>query len=502
MAQLSRRTLLQGSAVAAGLTATMAAGPAQASPSASVPRHVTGLRPRRGRLADTRTLQSWVDYLADLGPRYTGTGPHARFIDDLAVAYRSLGFEIDRRPQTFQRWTARRYDLTIRTPGGGVVPVRPSFYYPYSGQTPSRGIHAGLVYAGTGRPADLAGVSVRGKVAVIDAPWADIVLDDLVDTWFGFAPGVDPTQVYNRAATDPLVRDTVGVLLGLKAAGAVGCIKIMPMARADAYGQYDPFDGLSRDIPAICVDAAQGDHLRAVARRGGSTAHLVLDAEIAPSTRTDGLLAMLPGARADDDVVVVNTHTDGPNVVEENGPLGMLSIGQRLAAVPRKQRPVSFAFYFATGHFAQTQLMRSGAYLTDYPDLAARTKAGVTVEHLGARGWADDGVTYRPTGDDEPSSVYCSNRAVAIIARAAIRRNRLTLCSPSKGPFYGEGVALDAAGIPMMSYLPGPTYLVAEARNRHVDLGWCDVNRMHTEIDTLHHMIHTAAATSRAALAR
>ena len=50
--------------------------------------------------------------------------------------------------------------------------------------------------------------------------------------------------------------------------------------------------------------------------------------------------------------LIVNTHTDGPNVPEENGALGMLALAQYFA---ERQRRRDLYFVMVTGHFQLAQ---------------------------------------------------------------------------------------------------------------------------------------------------
>ncbi|HTZ86524.1 MAG TPA: hypothetical protein VMB05_07635, partial [Solirubrobacteraceae bacterium] len=90
---------------------------------------------------------------------------------------------------------------------------------------------------------------------------------------------------------------------------------------------------------------------------------------------------------------------------------------------------------------------------------------------------------------------YCSKEQVAKIAEAALQGAGVTLSAAYKAPFSGEGAALNSAGIPMMSYIAGPDYLLQEVRPGIQFKRW-DVNRMQAEISALSTMIDNAAAAT------
>ena len=52
--------------------------------------------------------------------------------------------------------------------------------------------------------------------------------------------------------------------------------------------------------------------------------------------------------------LIVNTHTDGPNVPEENGALGMLALARYFA---KRERRRDLYFVMVTGHFQLPQFI-------------------------------------------------------------------------------------------------------------------------------------------------
>ena len=97
----------------------------------------------------------------------------------------------------------------------------------------------------------------------------------------------------------------------------IGVIVILPMVPADAKGQYIPFKRPLQGLPALHVDLSAGNEIRELSKAAGNVATLVLPAIVNSAETTDALLAVLPGSSTEE-VVLVNTHTDGPNLIEEN----------------------------------------------------------------------------------------------------------------------------------------------------------------------------------------
>ncbi|MGA2319925.1 MAG: hypothetical protein ABSG95_04175 [Solirubrobacteraceae bacterium] len=495
MSTYSRRTFLTRSAAgAAGLAVASPTARALAAPLYTSFPTKPAVKP--GALADAQTLQKWSKYLAGLNPRYTGNEAHQIWIDDLASAMHSLGWTTTRNTQTFSRWYASSSKsfppLKVGRSLNKNLPVASN--YPYSGQTPYGGVVGELAYAGKGKASEFVG-SFAGKIAVIDVAPFEVPFEFLFTPYFGFEE-FNPALPYDRSWL------SVGPsLAAAQTAGARGAIIILPDVVEDAEGQYGPFKSPLQGLPAVNVDLETGNEVRELAKGSENFARLTLPATVEENCPTDSLLAVLPGSTESKDVVVVNTHTDGPCLIEENGGLAMISIAQLLSAIPQAKRKSTFAFYFATGHFAYG-VTSSGAYVTEYPELFEHTKAGVTLEHLGCPEYLDDHVSsYGPTGLPEARTVFASNLAVAEIAQNALRGLGVTRCTVDKPTpeFFGEGAALNAAGIPMMSFIAGPDYLLA-TRSTKVMLERFDVDQMVLEIEALTQMILKAAETPKESL--
>jgi hypothetical protein len=130
--------------------------------------------------------------------------------------------------------------------------------------------------------------------------------------------------------------------------------------------------------------------------RDGARATLTLEAET-----TGTLIATLPGTSSDE-VIIVNTHTGGPNAIEENGGLGILALAKYFGQVAKDQRRRTLVFVLATGHFAAPWVPSIRGVIDKHPDLIKKAVAAVTIEHLGCRELADDAsLHYQPTGENE-----------------------------------------------------------------------------------------------------
>jgi hypothetical protein len=270
-------------------------------------------------------------------------------------------------------------------------------------------------------------------------------------------------------------------LSDLEAAARAGVLGVVCVWRGcsanNAAFQYLPFDTAFQGCPAAWVDGPSGDRLARLAREGGRV-RLKLDATHDRDAETDTLYAIVPGKTAGE-AIIVNTHTDGPNACEENGPVALLALAQCLRD-PQPQRTI--VFVFVTGHFQLPQLgvksQATGTWLRHHPELwdgepgHLKAVAGVTLEHLGALEWKDVGGTYQATGKVELELVYTANQTLDRIyvdkRRTGTMQRTMTL-RPVNDIYFGEGEPLYRAGIPTISLIPFPDYLCAAAPTGYIE---------------------------------
>jgi hypothetical protein len=123
------------------------------------------------------------------------------------------------------------------------------------------------------------------------------------------------------------------VLDPFKQAGAVGVILSWEgVSDENAEGQYAPFGKKFADLPCLWVGEKTGEELRQLAAAGGQ-ATITLEATITPDAPTDTVYGILPGGS--EEIILVHTHSDGPNAVEENAGIGVAALAKYLAALPK-----------------------------------------------------------------------------------------------------------------------------------------------------------------------
>jgi hypothetical protein len=416
-------------------------------------------------LGELRGMQERLD---EIGLRATGSRVHARYADDLAARLERAGVsDVRTEPVPLRRWQPGEPALDVLE-GAEAGAVTVANYIPYSGSTAAGGTTAPLAAdpGGALAPGSLAGRIVLFDVA--DAPLTNGFFDAIDYGQPHHSPGYDPSAPYLRPWAG---QGGVGRRLeALRAAGAVGAIGVLSAPLEAARGTYMPYDGKLRDIPALFLDSAAGARLRGVARAGGNV-RLTLAAEV-DSITTPNLVGVIPGAS--DELVILQSHHDGTNGVEDNGQEAIVAMSQYLARLPKGALPRTVLVLLSTGHFAGDALGTESFIARHRDDVIAQTKATVTIEHLGAGEWLPNSAgVYEATGRYELGGFFSSPYSTIVdLGRAALQDAKVTddrLLKPfspdprapngKRWPGDGEGFWA-MAGLASLNFITGPTYLL------------------------------------------
>ena len=363
---------------------------------------------------------------------------------------------------TFSRWLAREFSLTVSVPAsvGRSGPVPLTYYYPYSGQTPPGGVTGRLVDLGfypAGNPVvsgytEAFWAPARGGIALVRTAPPVFPLDLAQTVTGGYVPGQISAvaaieyAAYAAAQVNPVFQGLFEPvpLLDAKNAGVRGVVVAWTgLPDDEVVNQYNPFttsypaaSGLPAPgdpgCPAVWVGDSTGTELAGLAAGGQASATLVLTADITAGAATETVWGWLEGSGDTGEHIIINTHTDGPNAVEENGGLGLLALARHLAALPSRNRDMYFAL--VTGHFQLPQFSRTivnpahpevgqgavSTWMLDHPHILQAAVLGVTAEHLGATMWTDDPETgrYGQAGGSEWGATYTMHRDVLRLVNA------------------------------------------------------------------------------------
>lgn len=485
---LSRRSFMQWAASASTLAV---AGPGagkliplfkDALGRPTGPGLIPGFRPNL--LPTQKEVWDQVVWMTKLGPRFAGNKAHITFVNFLASQVQALGLEVTRDTMKMPlRWEARSWGLNIIPASGQRFKAPVTSYFPWSGQTSAEGVTGELVYAGKKPSFNLSGL--QGKVALIEVPMEENRFYDY-EPW-GVYPPVEKFPTSYSPARAPLSNITQ-----FQKAGAVGVILVWTnISDANAADQYTPFCRDYVNIPALYVGRKTGAKLKAMAG-SGTKATVMLEADLDHNSPTDHIIATLPGTSTNE-FLIVNTHTDGTNAVEENAGLGLVALAKYFSQIPKAQRNRTIAFVFASGHMSHPYVNSIDDIIRMHPELIKKTVAAMTIEHMGCREWLDDALlNYKATGKNEWGVAYSRIKSLADVTMECLKGSgdvRTASVNPRKGHWHGEGRSLsDIAKIPTIGYIPGPNYLCAAPANGCIEK--VDPGRIHSEIEVFAKIIH------------
>jgi hypothetical protein len=211
-----------------------------------------------------------------------------------------------------------------------------------------------------------------------------------VVSWTTYDPNhtIDPSANFKGDFIAYLER--IADLQNAAAAGAKGIVFVKPLPRRQIKGHYEPYEGLPWGVPGVFLGADQGKRLTDAIDAGKHpTARIVVKARF-KHVKTPTVLATLPGASPQR--LVIDSHTDGTNAAEDNGPIAMVAMARYFAKLPVACRPRTIEFAFSTAHFyqrvASPDTRDGGAeQLAQHLDRdydKGTVSAVVVLEHLGA----------------------------------------------------------------------------------------------------------------------
>jgi hypothetical protein len=409
-------------------------------------------------------LRQWLEELDGMGLRATGSPAHERYIDTLISRLERAGVAgVHTEQVPIQRWTAGKWSLDAAG-----QPIATSSYIPYSGSTPPGGVTGVLSRVAPDAPP--AAGALAGRIAVLDvrvpAP-AYSLMDQISYAAWDPRQLIEPSARYARPWAG--IGELISLLDSLPAAGAIGCIAVIDLPPEAARGSYFPYDGHIRNVPGVFVDRTVRPHLESLTK-AGTPVRLTLTAT-AEHVVSRNVVGVIPGAT--DEFVILNSHTDGTNAVEDNGPDAIVAIAQYLSRLEPGLLPRSLMVSLTTGHFHGG--IGQVAFVRQHLDTTLRKAAyALTLEHLGALEWSQNAAGQMAlTGRPELGVIFVpENQAMVAACLAALKRAGNgpakvlrpfvpAPASPSGYGWPGEGTQLWSDGQVMtMNYIAGPTYLL------------------------------------------
>ena len=435
------------------------------------------------------------------GFRVSANRAEIDYIHYLASQLRKIGAtEVTEEPYTFTSWSPKTTKLSVvqgPTPG----PVKVAYFIPSSGSTGPAGLTAPVTYlsvlsdvnlvgavytaltqhspdnvvlavqaalqnaigGGVSLSQAIASANVAGKIVMYDAPKLALPIGafQALSVYVNNSSGtMGPETPYDRPFINQLV--LIGAInVALKAAGAAGVIAVVDYPPAAADNAYVPFGGLAlASVPGIYLDRYTGAALKQQIVDSGLTpltVKLTLDATESQATSYN-VSGLIPGSC--ETQILVSSHSDGPNSIEDNGPAAILSIADYFARAPASQRRRGLKIVFTGGHMVGSPGINS--YIEEHhADLTAKVLTAIEIEHLGAREWLEISPgTMALDGLPEPLVLYAGLGSVQqdenITFAKNFDRSLVTIPLP-----FGEGPAwANEAALPKIQVITGPVYLL------------------------------------------
>lgn len=426
---------------------------------------------------DEQSLLAGVEAMNACGPRTTGSAGHNRFVDYIKTEIASMGLEYKSDIKYFDRWEAKRSSIVIHSAMGD-IPVHVSSPFPYSGETPPEGVTSEVVPV-LGKHLDF--FLAKDKIAVVR-------LRDFKSVYSGIAfnrksavpDGLRVQEYYKGPVATAFVK--FPFLQVARDMGVKACICIWEkMSDAMVEGQYLNFILDYQGIPALWVNETDGAKVLEACDRGDKVT-LTLEAEKEAGAKGETVCAVIKGEN-DSESIIVNTHTDGVNCVEENGAIAMLAM-MRYFLEHKPRRTIVFAF--VCGHFRLPKFKAPGAigdqatslWLHDHKEMwdgkegHRKAVAGLTPEHLGCSEWKDFYGEYRCTDPVDIEVVYTGNKKMDEIYLDSLEGRTKVRTVTLRGHnflHFGEGQSLFNAGIPEIALVTSPDYLCVESENHEMD---------------------------------
>lgn len=422
------------------------------------------------------------------GTRLTGSKGHAEFIEWIKSEIADMNIPIFSDPFYFRRWEEKCSSIEI-IDGDGKINIPVSSAYPYSGETSADGITEELVFVESVKDVP----KTKGKIAVFNVSNVNFLPSEIAfDKRTSYPEDVVLEKKYEGPVITSFVQFFYGIVSKLTKAKAV--ILIWKGLHDDCIrGQYLSFIADYQGIPMLWVNETEGKKVIEAAK-AHKKANFVLEASVEERAFTESFYCIMHGKNKKE-AVIVNTHTDGTNCVEENGPIALLQLMKNLKG---KELERTHIFVFTTGHFRLPHFedIRTGAFQSASRWLAMHRElwdgkgehfkcvANLTVEHLGCKEWRDIDGEYKYTDRPEVELVYTGNKFMdkLYIDTVKERKNIRTMTLRGHNALhFGEGQNFFTMRVPEISLVPAPYYLCVVSDSHEMEKFDIDLMTEQTE---------------------
>jgi hypothetical protein len=420
--------------------------------------------------------QHWHEVKDSKGPTLAGSPSWQHYLDFLETSLRERGVaDISRNEWDYDRWSTSEWPddsgwaLSIDDRD-----IRVAHYGAYSGSTGAAGVTAELILYNPEDPPE----SIEGKIAVLATrpdghPFiqGDYEYVSDADTFPNLESEFAVTGVGPVASREDSIAvemfwqliQSKPLIEALRAGGAAGAIIVLDASFERAAGMYTFRVPTLYDAPTLMLDRDAGKSVINAAMQSRS-ATIYLQATIQRSTAYQ-LVGFLPGrdyGSADDEQIILVTHTDGPSIAQENGALAVLGIIDYFSHFEQSERPRTLMVFLDCRHYmpGMEPAFTEVDWFERNPGAGNPIVAHITLEHFGELEYGENGDNFEPTGRPEPSFIYVTPQQVLIdgATHAVEQRSwpRAFVHSPARpgihggaqGHWYGLGRRWAEKGLP------------------------------------------------------
>jgi len=414
----------------------------------------------RSLLPTPAQIQDWNER-KDQGGTFAGSPSWQNFMGIIEPGLETAGLtDIFKDSYSYTRWFTSddpADGLWTLSVDGAAVPV--ASYWAYSGATEAEGVTAPLLYYDPDNPPE----SLAGKIVVFEVPELPQRLPSIFeDRGYEFATDETTLDTNAQLSSNQWYQSNYVTRFGrlnhiMKDSGAAGALVILSMGPGRAAGLYT-FPLLEPGIvgvPGLYLDRVAGAGVKQAAL-DSRQATLTLRAEteeVEPYFYAGYLPGQDYGTDADEYVLLI-THADGPNLTQDNGGFGILSVIQYFSNVPQTERRRTLVVMIDSQHFMPHRHMTDWYAL--HPEVTERIVATFGIEHLGQLEYIEDGDEFIQSGLPEPTLVFAQDNdfliAEAVKAVQAFDVPRTMVQSPPRG---GQGNWSGVSDIAVEENYPG-----------------------------------------------
>ena len=480
----NRRTFITG----LGAAVTLAPGfSIQTAKAAAANPGLTKVNPKY--LVGAKEVRAWhAAKDSKGGPTLAGSPSWHNYLELLEKELRACGVvDIFKNPINYTRWHTTEWPddshWSLHVEG---KKIKVASYGCNSGKTPDAGVTGELVVYKPGMPAD----ALRGKIAIVVKTRAESNAHPTDDYEYLSDPETfkDPMAPRSEdASISPFPIMGLGPAQhALISAGAAGALIVMPLSFDALSGVYTFGVPALHDMPSLYLDRDTGAQVMEAANaQKSATLRLISQTEPAEPYQFFGYLPGKDYKTAEDQQILLITHTDGPSISQENGALGILSVVKYFSHIPQSERPRTLMIFYDCRHYmpGAERAFAAHDYAASHPELYKKVIAAMGIEHLGQIQVSEVGRPYHRTNLMELSSVWITdNQRLVDIAIQAVKDNHLkrvqVQCPGRKGihggeqgPWYGLGGIARRIGVPGASTMGSMSaYWSSKARMDYLDV--------------------------------